>query len=76
VVSDGAETYVFVEEEPGHFHRTPVHVAHLDRQSVVIEDDGALHVGDKIAVHGAFEMHLDLKNQAGGGVDPHAGHSH
>ncbi|HEX6961833.1 MAG TPA: efflux RND transporter periplasmic adaptor subunit [Lacipirellula sp.] len=76
VVDDGAETYVFVEEEPGHFHRTPVHVAHRDRRSVVIEDGGALHAGDKIAARGAFEMHLDLKNRAGGGIDPHAGHSH
>jgi cobalt-zinc-cadmium efflux system membrane fusion protein len=76
VVSDGAEAYVFVEEEPRHFYRTPVHVLHKDQRSAVIEDDGAVHEGDTIAATGAFQMHLVLKNNAGGGVDPHAGHSH
>ena len=32
--------------------------------------------GDVVAARGAYQMHLALKNQAGGGVDPHAGHSH
>jgi len=78
VVSDGAEAYVFVREpkEPDHFQRTAVHVEHRDQQSAVIENDGSLHVGDVIAAKGAFQMHLDLKNKAGGGIDPHAGHSH
>jgi membrane fusion protein, heavy metal efflux system len=76
VVDDGAEAYVFVEEGPRHFHRTPVHVLHRDQKSVVVDNDGPLHAGDKIAGRGAFQMHLDLKNRAGGGLDPHAGHSH
>jgi multidrug efflux pump subunit AcrA (membrane-fusion protein) len=76
VVSDGAEAYVFIEEEPRHFHRTPVQVLHKDQRSAVIEDDGSVHVGDTIAAQGAFQMHLDLKNKAGGGIDPHAGHNH
>jgi len=33
-------------------------------------------VGSTLAMSGAYEMHLALKNQAGGGVDPHAGHNH
>jgi multidrug efflux pump subunit AcrA (membrane-fusion protein) len=76
VVSDGAESYVFVEEEPRHFYRTPVHVLHKDQRTAVIDDDGSVHQGDTIAATGAFQMHLDLKNKAGGDVDPHAGHSH
>ncbi|RIK75479.1 MAG: secretion protein HlyD [Planctomycetota bacterium] len=76
VVSEGAEMYVYVEAEPGHFHRTPVHVEYRDQTSAVLADDGSIDAGQVIAGRGAFQIHLALKNQAGGGVDPHAGHSH
>jgi hypothetical protein len=46
-----------------------------DKNSVVLENDGQL-VGSSIAMSGAYQMHLALKNQAGGAIDPHAGHSH
>jgi hypothetical protein len=42
----------------------------------VIESDGTLFPGDVVAVSGAYQMQLALKNKAGGGVDPHAGHNH
>jgi hypothetical protein len=29
-----------------------------------------------VAGRGAYQMNLALKNQAGGGIDPHAGHNH
>ena len=75
VVSDGAETYVF-QKNGAHFDRVAVHVEYRDQKSAVIADDGALKPKAVIAGRGAFQMNLDLKNKAGGGVDPHAGHSH
>lgn len=75
VVSDGAETYVF-QKNGSHFDRVPVHVEYRDQKSAVIAADGALKPNNVIASRGAFQMNLDLKNKSGGGVDPHAGHSH
>lgn len=75
VAQDGVETYVF-SPNGGHFDRRPVHVEYRDRFSVVIANDGSLFPGDEVAVSGAQQMQLALKNKAGGGVDPHAGHNH
>lgn len=75
VVTDGAETYVF-QKNGSHFDRVAVHAEYRDQKSVVIAEDGLLKPKDVIAGRGAFQMNLDLKNKAGGGVDPHAGHSH
>ena len=35
-----------------------------------------IYPGDIIAHAGAHQMQMALKNKAGGGVDPHAGHHH
>jgi multidrug efflux pump subunit AcrA (membrane-fusion protein) len=75
VVTEGAESYVYRQSDD-HFDRVPVHVEHRDKKFAVVADDGAVSPGDVVAAHGAFQIHLALKNQAGGGVDPHAGHSH
>ena len=75
VVVEGAETYVY-RQYGDHFDRVPVHIEYRDRASVVISNDGSIVPGDVIAARGAYEMHLALKNKAGGGVDPHAGHNH
>jgi cobalt-zinc-cadmium efflux system membrane fusion protein len=75
VVRDGAESYVFAKNG-SHFDRVPVHVEYRDQKSAVIAADGGLKPAAVIAGRGAFQMNLDLKNKAGGGVDPHAGHSH
>jgi len=75
VVEDGAETYVY-QRNGDHFDRVPVHVIYRDRQAVVVANDGAIFPGDVLAGRGAYQMHLALKNQAGGGIDPHAGHNH
>jgi multidrug efflux pump subunit AcrA (membrane-fusion protein) len=74
VAVDGAETYVF-EQNGDHFDRVAVHVEYRDKDWAVIENDGSL-LGATVAVAGAHQMQLALKNQAGGGADPHAGHSH
>jgi hypothetical protein len=53
-----------------------VHVVYRDQNSAVVENNGSLFPGDIVAGQGAYQMHLALKNQSAGGVDPHAGHSH
>lgn len=75
VTRDGAEQYVFVENG-GHFDRRAVHVQFRDQTSVVIANDGSLFPGDRVALRGAHQMQMALKNRVGGGADPHAGHSH
>lgn len=75
VVDEGAESYVF-RRNGDHFDRVAVHVEFRDRRNMVIAADGAVAVGDVLAAKGAYQMHLALKNKSGGGVDPHAGHSH
>lgn len=75
VVKDGAEWYVF-QQNGEHFDRIAVHVLHRGQNRVVIQNDGSLFPGDVVAMRSAHQMQMALKNQAGGGVDPHAGHSH
>lgn len=75
VAQEGAESYVF-ESNDGHFDRRAVHVEYRDQDSVVIANDGVLTPGKSVVVAGAYQMHLAMKNKAGGGPDPHAGHNH
>jgi cobalt-zinc-cadmium efflux system membrane fusion protein len=75
IAEDGAETYVFIPNGKK-LVRRPVHVQHRDSSRVVIEQDGSLFAGDPVVVSGARQLQLALKNKAGGGVDPHAGHNH
>ncbi len=75
IVMEGPEAYVYLEHD-GIFERKPVHVEYRDQRSAVIESDGSLFPGDKVAEKGAYQIHLALKNKAGGGADPHAGHHH
>ena len=71
---EGVNAYVF-EQNGDHFDRIDVHVLYRDKHRVVLENDGTL-LGSTIAMSGAYAMHVQLKNQSGGAVDPHAGHSH
>ena len=75
VAQEGAETFVFLENGD-HFDQRPVHVEYQDQLWVVIANDGSLFPGDAVALTGAHQMQVALKNAAGGGVDPHAGHNH
>ncbi|WP_417740509.1 efflux RND transporter periplasmic adaptor subunit [Rosistilla oblonga] len=75
VASEGAETFVF-QQNGSHFDRVPVHVKYRDQYSAVIDNDGSLFPGDVVAMRGAHQMQMALKNKSGGGVDPHAGHNH
>lgn len=75
VAREGAEYFVF-QQNGDHFDRVPVHVKYKDQFSAVIESDGSLFPGDVVALRGAHQMQMALKNKSGGGVDPHAGHNH
>jgi len=75
VTKEGAEFYVFVQNGK-HFDRVAVHVKYRDQTSAVIANDGTLFPGTVVAMRGAHQMQMALKNKSGGGVDPHAGHNH
>jgi multidrug efflux pump subunit AcrA (membrane-fusion protein) len=75
VAQDGLETYVFTPKG-NRFLRRSVHVEYRDRNWVVIASDGSLVPGDLIMPTAAQQLQLALKNKAGGGIDPHAGHNH
>jgi len=75
VVQDGAESYVF-EQNDGHFDRRPVRVEYRDQYSAVLANDGAVAPGKMVVVAGAYQVHLAMKNKSGGAPDPHAGHNH
>ena len=75
VVDEAAESYVY-QQNGDHFDQVSVHVVHRDQKSAVVANNGSLFPGDIVAGRGAYQMHLALKNKAGGGIDPHAGHNH
>lgn len=75
VIQDGAESFVF-QENGDHFDRRPVHVEYRDLYSAVIAQDGSLFPGDVVALSGAAQLQIAIKNKSGGAVDPHAGHNH
>lgn len=75
VAQDGAETYVFTPNGD-HLDRRTVHVEYRDAQWAVIANDGSLFADEYVAVSSAQQLQLALKNKAGGGIDPHAGHNH
>ncbi len=75
VVQEGPETYVFTANGD-HFDRRSVHVEYKDQLWAVVANDGSLFPGDTVALTAALQIQLALKNKAGGGIDPHAGHNH
>lgn len=75
VAKEGVEYYVF-QQNGNHFDRTTVQVEYHDQFQAVIANDGTLFPGDTVAVNGANQLQMALKNKSGGGVDPHAGHNH
>lgn len=75
VASEGPEQYLFVENGD-HFDRVPVAVLARDSINVAIANDGQVWPGQSIAVRGAHQLQMALKNKSGGAIDPHAGHNH
>lgn len=75
VAREGVENYVFLSKGD-HFDRQPVSIVYRDPEQVVIPNDGTLPPGTRVAMSAAQQLQLALKNTTGGGVDPHAGHTH
>jgi cobalt-zinc-cadmium efflux system membrane fusion protein len=75
IARDGVESYVF-RQNGNRFDRVPVAIKYRDAHFAVVANDRSLLPGDYIARVGAHQMQMALKNKSGGGVDPHAGHSH
>lgn len=75
VVREGPEWFVF-QENGDRFFRKSVHVQYRDQRWVVLANDGTLFPGDRVAASGAYQIHLAMKNKAGGAAAPHAGHHH
>ncbi len=75
IAQEGPEFYVFVQDGE-HFHRRPVHMEYRDQRFAVLANDGSLFPGETVALTAAHQLQMALKNKAGGGVDPHAGHNH
>jgi hypothetical protein len=75
IATEGAEAFVFVQNGD-HFDRQPVHVEHRDQRHAVIAHDGSVFPGAYVALSSAHQLQMALKNKAGGGPDPHAGHNH
>lgn len=75
IAQDGAEAFVF-QQNGNHFDRVPVQIVYRDQQHAVVKNDGSIFPGDLIALRGAHQLQMALKNKSGGGADPHAGHNH
>ncbi len=75
VAEEGFERYLFVENGD-HFDRIPVAVIGQDSVDVAIVNDGQVWPGQVIAVSGAHQLQMALKNKSGSAIDPHAGHNH
>jgi multidrug efflux pump subunit AcrA (membrane-fusion protein) len=75
VAEAGPERYLFVENGD-HFDRVSVEVLARDSVNVAIANDGQVWPGQVVAVSGAHQLQMAMKNQAGGAIDPHAGHNH
>jgi multidrug efflux pump subunit AcrA (membrane-fusion protein) len=75
VARDGVESYVF-QANGDSFERRPVHEKFRDTAWVVVANDGSIFPGDYVAMSGAQQLQIALKNKSGGAVDPHAGHNH
>lgn len=73
IAHEGPDRYVFIENGP-RFDRRPVHVEFADGERAVIANDGSLFPGDVVALNGAHQLLMALKNQT---VDPSvAAHGH
>jgi cobalt-zinc-cadmium efflux system membrane fusion protein len=75
IAQDATETYVFTPNG-NNWERRSVHVEFRDQRHAVIANDGALFPGDRVALTGAQQLQVAIKNKSGGAIDPHAGHSH
>jgi hypothetical protein len=81
VVSVGAESFVFrqLPEKPTYeihseYEAVPVTIVAADRDRVAVATDERLAPGDRIAMNSAYQLHLALRAQTGGGAEHHHDH--
>ncbi|MEX0718108.1 MAG: HlyD family efflux transporter periplasmic adaptor subunit [Planctomycetaceae bacterium] len=74
VVRDGLNDYVF-QAVRDTFVRRPVSVRYRDEETVILRDDGGVHVGGEYALSSTAQLQLALENLARGPVEAH-GHHH
>jgi len=74
VATDGPEAYVFVKNGRK-FERRPVTVMYRDRFRFVLANDGSVFPNETVALNGAHQLLIALKNKAGEGAGGH-GHHH
>ena len=75
VAEEGPDRYVFTENGD-HFDRVAVTVVASDSTYVALANDGQVLDGQTIAIKGAHQLQMAMRNKAAGPVDMHAGHSH
>lgn len=75
VADEGPNRYVFVDRGD-HFDRVGVSVVARDSIHTAIANDGALKPVQRIAISRAHQLQMAIKNNSGGPVDAHHGHSH
>lgn len=76
VVREGPEAFLFVQNGDL-FVRKAVRVLYADRSEAVVANDGSVTEAEFVVRNQAAAINRALKAQAaGGGGDPHAGHSH
>ncbi|KLU05522.1 putative Co/Zn/Cd efflux system membrane fusion protein [Rhodopirellula islandica] len=75
VAEEGLNRFVFIENGD-HFDRVAVEIVARDSVHVAIRNDGQIWPGQQIAVRGAHQLQMEMKNRGGGAIDPHAGHNH
>lgn len=77
VTEMGPDLVLFLQDGDA-FTPVPIAAVYRDDRVVVIptnmKGEGAIFPGDRFALSGGFELGLAM--QAGGAVDPHAGHNH
>lgn len=85
LVREGIEAFVFLKISHTHeslegtvheFQKVPVQVLHTDQRHAVLKKDVRLDTYEEYALDQAYQLNLALKQAAGSGADPHAGHSH
>ena len=75
IAREGAESFVF-QQNGDILTACPIHVTigirRMSSSPMTVRSSPAM----SIALRGAHQMQMALKNKSGGGVDPHAGHNH
>ena len=72
----GVSPFKRPKSDHAEFEAVSVRVKYRDDRFAVLEDDGALAIGDKLVMKNAYQVHLAHDRCSAGAVDDHHGHSH